>query len=123
MHLMHLCEVSENVFLARLDGQVLHILLLGLVVDDQLRLHELKRYHEEGQVTRDMPPRAIICVDEIYILGLKGVVAYPVDMIIQDKVGGSTELSKADLVLIHEAKVSGLIWVDGINLHVGVFGE
>ena len=93
------------------------------MIDYQLRLHELKRYHEEGQVTRGMPPRAIICVDEIYILGLKGVVAYPVDMIIQDKVGGSTELSKADLVLIHEAEVSGLIWVDSVNIHVGGLGE
>ena len=42
---------------------------------------------------------------------------------IQNEVEGSTELSEADLVSIHEAKVSGLFWVDGINFHIGGHGE
>ena len=42
LHLLHLLEVGANVIFARLDGQVLHLPLLGSVVDDHLVLHELK---------------------------------------------------------------------------------
>ena len=39
------------------------------------------------------------------------------------EVGGYTELSDADLVSIDKAEVYGLVWVNGINLHVGGLGE
>ena len=66
-----------DVVLARLDGQILFFPLLGLVIDDQMGLYDLKRHHEEGQSTRDLPPIAVICVDELAILRLKIVVAFP----------------------------------------------
>ena len=44
-------------------------------------------------------------------------------MILQDEVEGSTELFEEDLVSIHEAEVSGLVQVDGVNLHVGGLRE
>ena len=50
---------------------------------------------------------------------MKGFVACPRYTILQYEVEGSTELSEADLVLIYEAKVSGLNRKDGVNLHVG----
>ena len=55
--------------------------------------------------------------------GLRHIHAVLYPFFVFPKVEGSTELSEADLVLIHEAKVSGLIWVDGINLHVGGLDE
>ena len=54
---------------------------------------------------------------------MKGVVACPGDIIIQYEVEGSTEMLEADLLSIHEAEVSGLVWVKVINLHVGGLGE
>ena len=54
---------------------------------------------------------------------LKVVLSYPGDMILQDEVEGTNKLSEADLVFIQEAKVSGLVQFDGINLHVGGLGE
>ena len=93
------------------------------MINDQLGIHDLKCNHEEGQYTHDLPPRAVICVAELALLRLKGVVAFPVDMILQDEVEGSTELLEADLLSIDEAEVSGLVWVDGVNLRVGGLGE
>ena len=83
----------------------------------------MKHHHEEGQATRDLPPREVICVDEFALLRLKLVVACPGDMILQDIVECSTDLSEADLVSIHDSRVSGLVWVDGVNLRVGGLGE
>ena len=54
---------------------------------------------------------------------MKGVVACPGDTILQDEVKRSTELSESDLVLIYKAEVSGLIWVDGVNLRFRGLGE
>ena len=54
---------------------------------------------------------------------LKVVLSYPGDMILQDEVEGTNKLSEADLVFIQEAKVSGLVQFDGINLHVGGLDE
>ena len=70
-----------------------------------------------------MPPIAFICVYEIAFIRMKGVISCLGDMIIQDEVEGSTELSEADLVSIHESEVSGLVRINGVNLHVGGFGE
>ena len=39
------------------------------------------------------------------------------------EVGGYTELSEADIVSIDKAEVYGLVWFNGINLHVGGLGE
>ena len=36
---------------------------------------------------------------------------------------GSTDLSEEDIVSIHKADVSGLVWVGGIGLHVRGLGE
>ena len=94
-----------------------------MLIDDLLGIHDLKRHHEEGQATRDMPPRAFICVYELALLGLKGVVDCPGDMILQDEVEGSTEMSVVDLVLIHKAKVPGLIQVDGVNINARGLGK
>ena len=44
-------------------------------------------------------------------------------MILQDEVEGSTELLEANIVLILKTVVSGLVWVDGVNIHVGGLGE
>ena len=44
-------------------------------------------------------------------------------MIIHYEVEGSKELLGADLVAIHEAEVSVLVWVYGVNLRVLVLGE
>ena len=93
----------------QLNGQILHFPLLCLVIDDQLGLRDLKCHHEEGQATRDLSPRAVICVYELALLGLKGVVACPRDIILQDEVEGSTELSEANLLSIHKNEVSGLV--------------
>ena len=70
-----------------------------------------------------MPPRAIIFVDELALLGMEVVLSCTGDMIIQNEVKGPTELSETDLVLIHKAKVSGLVRIDGINIHVGGLDE
>ena len=64
-----------------------------------------------------------MCVYGISLLGLKGVLACPGEMIIQNEVEDFTELSEADLLSIHEAKVSSLVWVDGVNIHVRGLGE
>ena len=117
-YLLHLLELGADVVLARLDGQILLFFLVGLVIDDQLGLHEFKRHNEEGQATHDLPPRAVICVDELALLGLKGVVDFPGDTILQYEMEGSTELLEADLVSIGKSKFSGLVWVDVINLRV-----
>ena len=61
-HLFHLCEVGAELFLAQLDGQIFHIPLFRLVIDDERGLHDLKQHHEEGQDTRDPPHRVVICV-------------------------------------------------------------
>ena len=103
--------------------QVLHFNHLDSVIDDQLGLHDLKCHHEEDQATSDLPPISIICVDELALLGLKGVLSCPGDMIIQSEVEGPTELLDVDLVLIHEAKVYGLVWINDIKLHVRGLGE
>ena len=63
LNLLHLREVGANAILTQIDGQVLHLPLLGLVVDYQQGLHYLKCHHEEDQATRDFSPIAIICVD------------------------------------------------------------
>ena len=123
MHLLHLREVGANIVLARLNVYIFHFTLLGSVIGEQMGLHDLKCHHEEGQATRDLPLRAVIYVDELALLGLEGVVACPGDTILQNEVEGSTDLSEADLVSIHDAEVSGLIRVDGINLHVRGLGE
>ena len=112
-----------DIVLTRLDGQAPHFPLFGSVIDDQLGLHDLKRHHEEGQATRDLPPIAVICVDELALIRLKGVVACPGDIILQDEVEGSTELLGADLVLIHKAEVYSLAKIYSINLHVRILGE
>ena len=44
-------------------------------------------------------------------------------MILQNEVEGPTELLETDLVLFHEAYVSGLVRVNGVNIHVGGLGE
>ena len=79
------------------------------MIYEQLGLHDLKCHHEEGQSTHDLTPRAVIYVYELSLLGLKIVDSCTGDMIHKYPVEGSTELSKADLVLIHEAEVSGLV--------------
>ena len=73
-----------NVILAQINGQVLPLPFLGLVVDDQLRLHDLKRHHKKYQTTRDLPPGLIICLNELYILGPEQVVFYPKYMYLQN---------------------------------------
>ena len=88
-----------NVIIARLDGQVLHLPLLGLVLDDQLRLHDLKRHHRKYQATRDLPHRSIICIYELDIL-----------MVLQNEIKGPTKLPKM---------VTGIVWINGVELHVG----
>ena len=108
-HLLHIREVSADVFLTRLEFKILHFPLLGLVIDDQMGLRDLKCHHEEGQATRDLLLRAVICVYKLALLGLKGVVACPRDIILQDEVEGSTELSEANLLSIHKNEVSGLV--------------
>ena len=87
-HLLHLHEVGADVILARFDGQVLHFTVLGSVVDDQLGLHDLKCHHEDYQATRDLPPRLIICVNELDLIELEGVVAFIGGMIIQNELEG-----------------------------------
>ena len=79
------------------------------MIDDQLGLHDLKRHHEEGQYTRDLPLRAVICVDELALLGMKGFVACSGDMILQYELEGSAELLEADLVSIYEGEISCLV--------------
>ena len=54
---------------------------------------------------------------------MKVVVAFPGDIILQDEVEGSTELLEDYLLSIHEAEVSGIVRVDGVNLHVRGIGE
>ena len=71
----------------------------------------------------DLPPRAVICVYEIALLGLKGVVARTDELILQDEAEGSNEILEADNISIYEAEVSGLVQVDGINLNVIGLGE
>ena len=93
------------------------------MIYDQLGLHGLNRHDKKGKATHDMSPRAVICVDELALLRLKGVESCPGDTILQDEVEGSTELLEADLLLFHEAEVSGLVQVDGVDLHVGGLGE
>ena len=102
---------------------ILHFSILVLGINDQLGIHDLKRHHEEGQATRDLPPRGVICVDELALLVLKGVVDFPGGIILQDEEEGSTKLSEADLVSIDKAEVYGLVWFNGINLHVGGLDE
>ena len=63
---------------------ILHFPLLGSVINDQMRLHDLKCHHEEGQATRDLPPISVIYLYELALLRLEGVVACPGDMIIQN---------------------------------------
>ena len=81
---MHLREVGVNVILALINGQVLHLPLVGLVADDHLGLHELKYHYEKDQATRDLPTGSITCTDEIALLGMEVVVAYPRDMVLQN---------------------------------------
>ena len=83
----------------------------------------MKFHQEEDQATHDFPPREIICVDEISLLGLEFVVDCPGDMIIQNEGKGLTELPGTDIVWIHEAEVSGLIWIDAIELFISGLGE
>ena len=120
---LHLCEVGADVVIPQIDGNILHLPLFGLVIDDQLGIHNLKQHHEEGQYTRDLSPRAVISVYELALFGMKGVLACPVDMILQDEMEGSTNMLAVDLVSIQEAEVSVLVCVDGVNLHVGGLGE
>ena len=122
-HILHLYEVGADIVLSRLDGQILHLPLFGSAINDQLGIHNLKQHHEEGQYTRDLPPRGVISVYELALFGMKGVLACPVDMILQDEMEGSTNMLEADLVSIQEAEVSVLVCVDGVNLHVGGLGE
>ena len=61
-HLLHLCEVGRIIILSRLDGQDLHLSLLGLVVNEKLGIHDMKFHHEKDQATRDLQPGAIICI-------------------------------------------------------------
>ena len=44
-HIQHIFELGENVIIARLIGQVLHLPLLGSVFDEQLRINDLKHNH------------------------------------------------------------------------------
>ena len=107
-----------NVIIPQLDGNIRHFTLLGSVVDDQLGLHALKCHHEEDQATRGLTPILIICVDERALLGMEGVLDCPGGMILQNEVEGPTDLPETNLVSIHVAQVSGLIWIYGIKLHV-----
>ena len=93
------------------------------MIYDQVGLHEFKSHHEESQATRDMTPIAVICVGELALLRLKVVVACLIDIVIKYEVEGSTEMLEANLVSIYEAEVSGLVWVNGINIHVRGLGE
>ena len=54
---------------------------------------------------------------------MKGVVACPGYMILQYEVKVSTELSDLFLLSIHDAEYSGIVQVDGVNIHVVVLGE
>ena len=46
MHILHLLEVGADVVLTCLDGQILHFTLLGLVIDDQMGIHDFNRHNE-----------------------------------------------------------------------------
>ena len=41
-NLLHICEIGADVVIERLYGQILYFTLLGLVIDEQLGLHNLK---------------------------------------------------------------------------------
>ena len=107
-----------NVILARINGQVLHLPLLGSVVDDQRRLHEPMCHHKKGQATRDLPPGVIICIYELALIGLERVLDYPRDMVLHIEMKGHANLTEKNLVLIHKAEVNGLVWIDGFELNV-----
>ena len=123
LHLLHIHEVGANVVIAQLDRHILHFPLLGLVINDQLGIDDLKCHHEEGQYKCDMLPRAFICVDEMFLLGIEVVTACPGDIILQYEVEGSNELSEVDLVSINEAKVYVIFRVNDVNIHVIQLGE
>ena len=122
-HLLHIHEVGENIILARINVQVLYLPLLELVVDEQLWIHDLKCHHEKNQATHDLPPGAIICIDELYIIGMEGVVACTRYMVLQNETKFPTELLETNLVSIRKAKVTGLVRINGVDLHVGGSGE
>ena len=43
-------------------------------------------------------------------------------MILKNELEGSTELLEAYLVLIQKANFADLVWINGVNIHVGVIG-
>ena len=57
------------------------------------------------------------------IVGLKGGVAGSLQVIFEDKVDGSAEVTKLYLLLVDKAEVPRYIWVDGLDLHVCGCGE
>ena len=123
LHLLHLLEVGANVIFARLDGQVLHLPLLGSVVDDHLRLHDRKRHHKKDQATRDLPPRSIICIDELALLGMEEFLACTRDTVLQNEVKAPNKLPETNIVSIHEVEVTSLVQINSVELHVSGLGE
>ena len=97
-HILHIFEVGAKIVLKQLDVQILHSNHLGSVVNDHMGIHDLKCHHEEDQATRDLPPRAIIYVDELALIGLKIVVSCPGDIILQDEVDFPADLPETYLV-------------------------
>ena len=122
-HILHLCEVGANIILAQINGWVLHLPLLVLVVDDQLKLHDLKRHHTKDQATRDLTPGAIIFIDELTFLDMEVVMACPIYMVLQNEMKFPVKLLETNLLSIHEAEVTGLVWIDGVGLHASGLGE
>ena len=65
----------------------------------------------------------IICIYELDIIRMEGVVDCPRDMVLQNEMKYPSELPEKNIVSIQKAKVTGLIRIDGVEIHVGGHGE
>ena len=54
---------------------------------------------------------------------MEGVLACPRDIVLYNEMKIPVKLPETNIVSIHESKVTGLVWINGIELHVGVLGE
>ena len=93
------------------------------MVHDHLGINYLKRHHKKDQATRDLPPVAIICIYELSLLGMEVVVSCTRYMVLYNEMKGPAKLPETICVSIHEAKVTSLVWIDGVELHVVGLGE
>ena len=63
------------------------------------------------------PEQSSVCIGELDLLGLEGVVFCTRYMVLKNEMKGPAKLLETNPVSIHEAEITALVRIDGIELH------